>query len=293
MDIKNFILSYYKDSTDGFYIHKVEKTVEARKPHTHEYFQIYYIIKGKLEHFVENESSIMTHGDMFIIPPGVKHYISPDDECVFYAFSFMPDFFGDISISNKIAANFLRDFQIDKYLSVRPKFSLAPDEIILVESTLEHMFKEFKKKSFGFTEIIRAYALLLITLIARSYFEREAEHINAYFENNKEYVLYCVRYIEENYEDNISLEEMCRRSAMSRSSFCGLFFEITGYSFNTYLNMCRIKKACRYIKEGYKITAIYGLCGYADFSTFYRNFKKIIGVSPKQYKSQYIHKSFC
>ena len=40
------------------------------------------------------------------------------------------------------------------------------------------------------------------------------------------------------------------------------------------------------IKKGYKITAIYGLCGYDDFTTFYRNFKKIIGVSPKEYKNK-------
>ncbi len=287
MDIKNFILSYYKDSTDGFYIHRVEKTVEARKPHTHEYFQIYYIIKGRLEHFVENESSFMTHGDMFIIPPGVKHYIAPDDDTVFYAFSFMPDFFGDMNTSNRMALNFLRELQAEKNTSVRPKFSVASDEIFFVESTIEHMFKEFTKKEFGFGETIRAYALFLITLIARSYFEKGGENISAHFENNKEYVLYCVRYIEENFAEKISLEEIAKRSAMSRSSFCKLFSDITGYSFNNYLNMCRIKKSVEYIKAGYKITAIYGLCGYNDFSTFFRNFKKFMGISPQDYRLKY------
>ena len=45
------------------------------------------------------------------------------------------------------------------------------------------------------------------------------------------------------------------------------------------------------IKKGYKITAIYGLCGYNDFSTFYRNFKKIMGVSPDIYKKSQKNKS--
>lgn len=54
--------------------------------------------------------------------------------------------------------------------------------------------------------------------------------------------------------------------------------------FNNYLNICRVKKATEYIKDGYKITAIYGLCGYTDFSTFYRNFKKIMGVTPMEFK---------
>ena len=92
MDIKNFVLSYYKNSAENFHIHKVEKTTEAQKPHTHEYFQIYFISKGALEHHVEGESAYLNQGDMFIIPPGTVHYILPKPNTVFYSFSVMEDF---------------------------------------------------------------------------------------------------------------------------------------------------------------------------------------------------------
>ena len=42
----------------------------------------------------------------------------------------------------------------------------------------------------------------------------------------------------------------------------------------------------KYIEDGYKITAIYGLCGYNDFTTFYRNFKKIMGCSAEEYRQK-------
>ena len=93
MDIKNFVLSYYNNAVENFHIQKVEKSYEAKKPHTHEYFQIYYIAKGSLVHFIENTSSKLCQSDMFIIPPGVVHYIYPEPNTVFYSFSFMPDFF--------------------------------------------------------------------------------------------------------------------------------------------------------------------------------------------------------
>ncbi len=83
MDIKNFVLSYYNNAMENFHIQKVEKTYEAKKPHTHEYFQIYYISKGSLMHFIGNKSSKLYQGDMFIIPPGVVHYISPAPNAVF------------------------------------------------------------------------------------------------------------------------------------------------------------------------------------------------------------------
>ena len=75
MNIRNFVLSYYENSTENFHIQKLNKVTEAQKPHTHEYFQIYFISKGSLEHNVENESAHLNQGDMFIIPPGVTHYI--------------------------------------------------------------------------------------------------------------------------------------------------------------------------------------------------------------------------
>ena len=106
MDIKNFVLSYYKNSTENFHIHKFDKTYEALKPHKHVYFQIYFILKGALTHFVGNESSRLTHGDMFIVPPDRTHYISLEPDTVFYSFSFMPDFLKDQDA--KLANSFLK-----------------------------------------------------------------------------------------------------------------------------------------------------------------------------------------
>jgi len=122
MNIKNFVLSYYKNSAENFHIHQVSSSVEAKKPHTHEYFQIYYIVKGSLVHYVESESSRLMQGDMLIIPPKATHYISPNADAVFYSFSFMPDFIGDAE--NKLAANFLRSLQSD----IRPKISISNKE---------------------------------------------------------------------------------------------------------------------------------------------------------------------
>ena len=280
MDIKNFVLSYYNNSAENFHIQKVEKAYEAKKTHTHEYFQIYYIAKGGLIHFIENKSSKLWRGDMFIIPPGVVHYISPEENTVFYSFSFMPDFFGETNQNNKLVTLFLRNLQTNK--NILPKVSIDSQDVFYIESIIERMLYEFNLKDFGFSEIIHAYAVLLVAVLARNYFEKNT--LPEYFDNSKQFVLHCIEYIENNFTDRITLDEISKRSAMSKNSFCELFYKLTGHSFNSYLNICRIKKATEYIKNGYKITAIYGLCGYTDFSTFYRNFKKIMGVSPMEFK---------
>ena len=280
MDIKNFVLSYYSNAAENFHIQKVVHTYEAKKPHTHEYFQIYYIANGCLTHFIENKSSKLYQGDMFIIPPGVMHYISTETNTVFYSFSFMPDFLNQSPPGNTLVSIFLRNLLTDK--NILPKVSVDSEDIFHIESVMERMLNEFSSKNFGFIEIIHSYAVLLVTVLARNYFEKNT--LPEYFNNGKQFVLHCVKYIENNFTDRITLDEICKRSAMSKNSFCELFCKLTGHSFNSYLNICRIKKATEYIKDGYKITAIYGLCGYNDFSTFYRNFKKIMGVTPMEFK---------
>lgn len=280
MNIKNFVLSYYNNSAENFHIQKVEKAYEAKKPHTHEYFQIYYISKGDLMHFIENNFSKLHQGDMFIIPPGAMHYISPEPNTVFYSFSFMPDFLGEVNPNNKLVTLFLRNLLTEK--NILPKVSIDSKDIFYIESIMERMLNEFNYKEFGFSEIIHSYAVLLIAVLARNYFKKN--NLPEYFDNSKQFVLHCIEYIENNFTERITLDEISKRSAMSKNSFCELFYNLTGHSFNSYLNICRIKKATEYIKDGYKITAIYGLCGYTDFSTFYRNFKKIMGVSPKEFK---------
>lgn len=287
MDVKNFVLSYYENSAENFHIQKLDKVTEAQKPHTHEYFQIYFISKGSLVHHVENESAHLNQGDMFILPPGVTHYITPSHNTVFYSFSFMEELFSEQIANNKLARNFLRSLQTNEDIYVKPKVLMNSEEIFYIENIMAHILKEFNQKPIAYYDTVQAYAQLLVTMLAREYFTKDEHHISEHFEDNRQFVLHCVEYIENNFADKITLNEISKKSAMSKSNFCALFFKTTGHSFNDYLNTCRIKAATSYIKKGYKITAIYGLCGYNDFSTFNRNFNKIMGMSPREYKNSH------
>ena len=281
MDIKNFVLTYYKNAADGIHIHRVEKSAEAQKPHTHEYFQIYYIIKGSLVHFTENDKSTLSQGDMFIIPPKKTHFIRDSENAIFYSFSFMKESLGQISDMNRLSLNFLT--KLSQVASIRPKITVPADEVFFVENRMEQRYKEFESKKIGYGEVIRTCTISLVTMFARNYFAAMPDGLLS--PDGRDYILHCVEYIKNNFSEKLTLDEMAQRSAMSKSCFCKLFSELTGTSFNKFVNICRIRKASEYIKRGYKITAIYGICGYDDFTTFYRNFKKIMGMSPGRYKS--------
>jgi len=280
MNIKNFLLSYYQNATESFHIQKVDRAYEAKKPHTHAYFQIYYVVKGSLRHFVDKKVSLLCQSDMFIVPPGTMHYVVPEAGTVFYSFSFMPDFLLEARQGGALIPLFLRNLLAG--MEILPKVSIEVQDVLYIESLLARMLREFERKDIGFNEIVYAYAVLLVAVLARNYFERTA--LPERFENDKQFIRYCVEHVNNNFTENMTLEKILKHANMSKSSFCAAFRQLTGQSFHDYLNTRRIKRSTEYIKEGYKITAIYGLCGYTDFSTFHRNFKKIMGVSPKEYR---------
>lgn len=285
MDVRNFVLSYYGDSTKDFHIHLVESGGAAQRPHTHAYFQIYFMLHGSLTHFVGENAARLTHGDMTIVPPGTTHHIERSPDAVFYSLSFMPELLGTFGEQFRLAKDFLNGLQSgEANAAVRARITLPPEEAFRAEALLAHTLQEFEKKPLGYAETVGAYTALLVTLLARTCIEKERETMPKQLEGGSRFVVHCMQYLENNFSEHISLEEICRRSAMSKTEFCARFRALTGQTFNGYLNACRVKKAAEWLREGRPVSAVSDLCGYRTFSTFYRNFKKIMGVSPAEYR---------
>ena len=283
MNFKNFVLSYYKNASSSMHVHKVQNSLEAQNPHTHDYFQIYYVTKGSVAHFTENGSSILLKGDMFIMPPKCMHYIDQSKNSEFISLSFSPDSINRVSSENKLALEFLSTLQSNG--APLNKVVLTQEESAFVENLLNQTLYEFDKKSVAYEEIMRCYLTVLLTVFARKHLEGAMPEMKL-TNQNREQIKHCIDYIKKHYFEDFSLYEMARLSALSKSVFCKAFKEQSGYTFNEFINRARIDAAKSYIKKGHKITSVYEACGYKDFSTFYRNFKKVVGVSPEEYKKQ-------
>jgi len=284
MDVRKFVLSYYESATEDFYITRITHPTEATKLHSHNYFQAYYVQQGRLIHHIEDAAAPLSTWDVFILPPDISHYIEADGEgLAFYAMSFMPGYFSGVHDGNKLIADFLQYLKSAAEKRIQPKLTLPNDDILFVDAVFKRILTEFQGSKKGKEELIRECVSVLISLFARIYFEQKSESLNTEF--NRQSVIYCIEYIRNHSDEDISLDEMARRCTMSRTTFCTLFASIAGMPFRKYVNSCRIERAAKLIHSGEKITTASTLCGYSDFSTFYRNFRAVIGTSPTQYQN--------
>ena len=61
----------------------------------------------------------------------------------------------------------------------------------------------------------------------------------------------------------------------------------TGVYFNDLLNKIKVENSKKYLQDNlYYIQKISEIVGYKNIDHFYKNFKKIVGISPANYKKQ-------
>ena len=95
----------------------------------------------------------------------------------------------------------------------------------------------------------------------------------------------ALEYIGERYMEHIKTKTLAAACNLSETHFRRLFAEYMKMTPLEYINLVRIQKACDLMKKTrYSMEEVAARVGYPAISTFNRNFRKIIGTSPYQYK---------
>ncbi len=95
----------------------------------------------------------------------------------------------------------------------------------------------------------------------------------------------CIKYIDEHYMDDLSLENVAEIIYYSASHFSSSFKQYTGKTFLQYLSELRMEKACDLLRNSdVKVYQIADMTGFRDHKYFYRVFKKKFGVTPDTYR---------
>ena len=115
------------------------------------------------------------------------------------------------------------------------------------------------------------------------------------FDETAEYVEKCVGeqgllhdifdFVENNYDKEYNLNALGHTLGYNGAYLSRYFKEATGICYTSYVNRYKINKACYLLKNTNKtILECACDCGYASLRNFNRNFKSIIGQSPKEYR---------
>lgn len=104
-------------------------------------------------------------------------------------------------------------------------------------------------------------------------------------DSNNKLIKEACDYISKHYSEDISLSDVAEKIHLNPSYLSSLFKQVTGSSFKEYLNRVRIEEAKSLLENtDYSIMEIAVATGYSDQSYFSKVFRKLTGITPKQYR---------
>ncbi len=249
--------------------------------HFHNYLEIGYCYYG--DGRLQIEDRVYHYGDeMFTcIPANIPHVtISKPGNICKWEFLF-------VDIENFIRNEFHSDrFTQDEILKIVNKRGTLKTKKNhpIIDQLILNIIRECRSEDEYYKESIKGYLYALVIEFMRLAEEREQIRRSM---KMSQYLGSAIAYVDEHYMEDIKVINMAEMCCLSESHFRRVFEESMGMKPVEYINLVRIKNACRIIQEeDVSMEDVSHRVGYQTSSTFNRNFRKLLDMTPYQWKSQ-------
>lgn len=285
--MREFDITYGDLNPEIMYAYK-NKPQEEGTYHSHDWPEMTYILSGRCKYRIEGEEYILETGDLLIANPGVKHqYLILDakESPVEFYIGFRGCHFRNMP-QDSILLN-------DGGHILHCKAELRQE----LNRICYDMAAEYKGNKAGVYFMQRAYMTQMLLFIIRECMEKLNPMQSGYIfkSNNRNYVVKkIISYLNENYNEKISLDQIAHNMYLSPVYISKLFKEETGESPINYLIKIRLEKAKEILEkpESGSVKSIAKRVGYDDVYYFSKLFKKYYGMAPLHYRKGILEDKF-
>lgn len=252
--------------------------------HYHDFNKIIIFLSGEVTYIIEGKSYRLRPWDILLVGRNDIHQpiISPNTPYERIILWLNPHF---LDAHSKNKCNLQKCFLLAterKMNMIRPNKTDIPS----IKQTLDDLEEAINDSSFGHEVLKNSLFIQLIVKFNRLFFgmdiKKKLEDIQ--YDPRIEEI---ISYINKNLNNQLSIDFISSKFFLNKYYLMHLFKEETGYTLYSYIQKKRVIKASDYLKRGMPAGYVCSLCGFSDYSTFLRNFKKEFKLSPKQYYKAY------
>ena len=253
----------------GTYRLKTVKRLPTLRPKGRLDYQLLYIVSGKGHFYFHGEDRVVYAGRMVLIQPRQEQryeYFGEDKTEVYW-----------VHFTGSDVKNILRSYNIP-----------MDDPIFYsgASSTYSYLFKEMihelQNCKTGYEDLLTMYLRQIFLLVQRTR-QEERPTVSTYIQEEMEFAR---RYFNEHYNEPISIQEYAESRNMSVCYFQRNFKQIVKHTPMQYLLTIRVNNAASLLETtDYSMAEIAAIVGYEDPLYFSRLFRKIKGVSPRDYRN--------
>ncbi|GAK05403.1 transcriptional regulator, AraC family [Geomicrobium sp. JCM 19037] len=249
------------------------KNFQEVHKHFHETFQILYALEGHGNCQLGNDDYIITKDDVLIIPPFTSHSISANTKLTILVLEF----------DQKYLNTHIEDDLLERAFIQPERRTLYPFESSEFRQLLRKMLYEISLQDDLQDHILKSHLIEILCILIRS---KRSKSTNQYQsvvrpESIKET-------IDRRYYELQSLEDLSKKVNVSKSYIQRIFKDQYSRTPMHYLSEVRIGRAKQLLTESdQEISSICFEVGFSSLATFYRIFKKHVGIPPNTYRSTY------
>ncbi len=244
--------------------------------HYHDFHKLIWFISGEVEYHIEGKSYKLEPYDILLVSKGEIHkpFVNFDTAYERYVFYISREFLEEHSEEESDLNLCFQMAQKEQGNVIR----LSPSDSRRLFETVKLLDRAEQEYAFA-EEMYRRilFLKLLIELNRCCLSNPEVFHKTARYDKK---VVEMIHYINENLSGDLSIESLSAKFYLSKYHMMRKFKEETGYSMHQYILEKRILAARNMILDGSLATQASVECGFKDYSTFSRAYKKLLGQLP-------------
>ena len=263
--MKNIIVTHAHRRSD----YKMETS------HTHDEYELFYLVSGKCDFFIHDTVQEMHKGDFALIKNGIVHQNAGvgNEDIEKINIYIKPSLFKSLFGEN--AAKI-------RWMFTAPHVITEARSSDAVENLMKRLDAEYALGGAMTDMLMECYLRELLILLYRyknsCTYPKEA-HKSTVTER-------AARYIIENYQNNISLDDVSRFVYLSPEYFSKKFKQDTGIGFREYLVNIRLQHAKELLTTSdLSITEIAFMCGFNSSNYFSNTFARAMGMPPAKFRA--------
>ncbi len=246
--------------------------------HSHEFHELVVVESGRGTNYTPDGEYPIAEGSVFYVPPGAQHGYKKLENLILYNIIWGADLVVDHRHDLAKVPGYSAIFERGALVLMH----LSPSQLTELIPVIQMMEKEADDIAGRSGSRILAYSYLLEVLVSLArIWDQTPTDANKTVRQLWEVISHMDRHL----DSPLTTEELTEIAVMSSSTLHRTFKQTTGLAPIEYHLHKRIARACSLIQQrGLSMAEVGEACGFSDPNYFSRQFRKVMGMSPKQYQ---------
>jgi AraC-like DNA-binding protein/mannose-6-phosphate isomerase-like protein (cupin superfamily) len=267
--------------------HIKDRLLQQFELHYHDFNKIIVFISGEVTYLIEGKAYKLKPWDILFVSNHEIHKAIINSEEVYERIVIW------VNSSFLDKHNYEKNDLLTCFLLASERknnlLRLDADMLTYIKKLLTDIEEESRNELFG--NALLRNSLFLQFIVSLNRFILQEKNVAVADVRYDDTVANILEYINKNLQENLAIEGISDKFYINKYYLMHKFKENTGYTIHSYILQKRLIKAGLLIKSGMSVIEVSENCGFGDYSSFIRAFKKVYGMAPRQYYKESIKES--